>query len=93
MEGDSTASRLLIFFSHAVVARRYVEIGMAKPSDAVIDEQLVKDIAAAHGKTPAQVVLRWAIQLGKSLFGCACLSWHSIVADQLASVIERALID
>lgn len=42
----------------------YVEIDMAKKSDAVIDEPVVAEIAKKHNKTPAQCVLRWAIQLG-----------------------------
>jgi 2,5-diketo-D-gluconate reductase A len=31
---------------------------------AVLDDQTVVDIARTHGKTPAQVVLRWHLQLG-----------------------------
>jgi len=46
----------------------YVEIGMAKKTDAVIDEKVVKDIAAKHSKTPAQVVLRWGIQRGTFVY-------------------------
>jgi aldehyde reductase len=30
----------------------------------VLDESVIKEIAAKHGKTPAQVVLRWTIQYG-----------------------------
>ncbi|VDM64800.1 unnamed protein product [Angiostrongylus costaricensis] len=34
-----------------------------KPGDPnILTEPSVKKIAAAHGKTPAQVVLRWAVQ-------------------------------
>lgn len=34
----------------------------------LFDEQPVADAAAAHGKTPAQVVLRWHIQQGNIVF-------------------------
>jgi 2,5-diketo-D-gluconate reductase A len=32
------------------------------------EEETVREIASAHGKTPAQVVLRWHIQLGNVVF-------------------------
>jgi D-xylose reductase len=35
---------------------------MAEPIESVITQQAVVDIAEAHGKTPAQVVLRWGVQ-------------------------------
>jgi diketogulonate reductase-like aldo/keto reductase len=31
---------------------------------AVLDDPVITDLASAHGKTPAQVVLRWHLQLG-----------------------------
>jgi len=31
---------------------------------AVLDDPVIADLAAAHGRTPAQVVLRWHVQLG-----------------------------
>ncbi|MFF4595646.1 aldo/keto reductase [Amycolatopsis sp. NPDC001319] len=36
---------------------------LAKGGD-LLGEQAVADVAAAHGRTPAQVVLRWHLQLG-----------------------------
>jgi D-xylose reductase len=45
-------------------ARSYVQIGMATEADSALNEQVVRDTAARHKKTPAQVVLRWAIQRG-----------------------------
>ena len=42
----------------------YVEIGMAKAEESVIEKQQVKDIAAKHNKTPAQIILRWGVQRG-----------------------------
>lgn len=48
-------------------ALSYVEIGMAGSGDSVLDEPVVRAAADAHGKTPAQVVLRWGIQRGNSI--------------------------
>jgi D-xylose reductase len=43
-------------------ALSYFELNMAEPIESVITQQAVVDIAEAHGKTPAQVVLRWGVQ-------------------------------
>ncbi|MFN9916210.1 MAG: aldo/keto reductase, partial [Pirellulaceae bacterium] len=40
---------------------------MAKESDSVMDQPIVKQIASRIGKTPAQVVLAWGIQRGTSV--------------------------
>jgi len=40
----------------------YYSIGMADPSESTLENSVIKDIAASHGKTPAQVHLRWGIQ-------------------------------
>jgi D-xylose reductase len=45
-------------------ARSYVPLGMATEADSVLNEQVVRDTAARHKKTPAQVVLHWAVQRG-----------------------------
>ena len=45
----------------------YVPLGMAKADESVLDHPDVQKIAAAHGKTPAQIVLRWAVQRGTSV--------------------------
>ena len=45
----------------------YVEIGMAGEADSVLAEPVVADIARRVGRTPAQVVLRWAVQRGTSV--------------------------
>lgn len=44
----------------------FVEIDMKKAKDTplLFDNPIVKKIADAHGKTPAQVLLRWATQRG-----------------------------
>jgi D-xylose reductase len=45
-------------------APSYVSIGMATEKDSVLNEEVVRDAATRHAKTPAQVVLRWAVQRG-----------------------------
>lgn len=45
----------------------YVELGMAKKSDSLMDTKTVRDVAAAVGRSPAQVLLRWGIQRGNSI--------------------------
>jgi diketogulonate reductase-like aldo/keto reductase len=44
----------------------YVSIGMATESDSVMNEKVVRDAAARLNKTPAQILLHWAIQRGTS---------------------------
>jgi D-xylose reductase len=48
-------------------APSYVPIGMAKESDSVLEISSIREIASHHGKTPAQVVLRWGIQRGTAV--------------------------
>ncbi len=48
-------------------AGSYLELGMAKAEDSVLAEPLMQEIASAHGKTPAQVALRWGIQQGTAV--------------------------
>jgi 2,5-diketo-D-gluconate reductase A len=46
---------------HGIVTETWAPI--AKGSE-LFDEQAVKDAAARHGRTPAQIVLRWHVQQG-----------------------------
>jgi D-xylose reductase len=45
-------------------APSYVPIGMAQANESALDHPVVTQIAAATRKTPAQIVLRWAVQRG-----------------------------
>lgn len=45
-------------------APSYLPLGMAKTSESVLTDPVVTAIASAHGKTPAQTVLRWGAQRG-----------------------------
>jgi D-xylose reductase len=48
-------------------ASSYFELEMAKTNEAVLDHPTVQRIATRINRTPAQVVLRWAIQRGTSI--------------------------
>ncbi len=48
-------------------ALSYVPIGMAEKKESVLEEEAVAEIAERLEKTPAQVVLRWAVQRGTSI--------------------------
>jgi D-xylose reductase len=48
-------------------ALSYVELGMAGPQHSVLQEPVIRASAQRHGKTPAQVVLRWAVQRGTAI--------------------------
>jgi diketogulonate reductase-like aldo/keto reductase len=48
----------------ALGASSYIEIGAAKASDSALTLPAVAKIAARHGRTPAQVLLRWGLQSG-----------------------------
>ena len=45
-------------------ADSYVPIGMAKADESVLIDPVVKALAQKYGRTPAQIVLRWAVQRG-----------------------------
>jgi D-xylose reductase len=45
----------------------YLSLGMAAAGESVLSERVVLDAARRHAKTPAQVVLRWAIQRGTAI--------------------------
>ena len=45
-------------------ADSYVPIGMASPDESVLQDPVVAALARRHGRTPAQIVLRWALQRG-----------------------------
>jgi D-xylose reductase len=48
-------------------ALSYLSLGMASPDESVLEKPVVKAAAARHGKTPAQVVLRWGVQRGTAV--------------------------
>jgi hypothetical protein len=48
-------------------ALSYLSLGMAKREESVLEQAAVGAAARRHGKTPAQVVLRWGIQRGTAM--------------------------
>merc|ERR1712226_1692280 len=42
----------------------YVELQMASEDESILGKASVQEIATAHNKSPAQVLLRWAVQRG-----------------------------
>ena len=40
----------------------YISLGMSTPDDLLFESRVIKDLADKHTKTPAQVMLRWAVQ-------------------------------
>ena len=48
-------------------AGSYIPLGMATEADSVLMQPSIQAIAEAHGKTPAQVVLRWGVQRGTAV--------------------------
>lgn len=48
-------------------ASSYLSLGMAQEHESVLDEQIVRTLATRHGKTPAQIVLRWGVQRGTAV--------------------------
>ncbi|MDG1892954.1 MAG: aldo/keto reductase [Verrucomicrobiota bacterium] len=48
-------------------AQSYFQLNMAEAGDAVIEQPSIREIAKAHTRTPAQIVLRWGIQRGVSI--------------------------
>ncbi len=48
-------------------ALSYHEIGMADGSDSLLQIEPIQSIAAAHDRSPAQVLLRWGVQRGTAV--------------------------
>jgi len=43
-------------------ATSYISLDMATKDDVLFDNNVIKSIAEKHKKTPAQIMLRWAVQ-------------------------------
>ncbi len=48
-------------------APSYVPLGMANAADSLLEHPAITEIAAAVGRTPAQVLLRWGVQRGTAV--------------------------
>lgn len=78
-------------------APSYVPLGMADAAESVLTEPVVTAAAGAHGKTPAQVVLRWGVQRGTGVVPKTVrpdrLAENLAVLDWELTVGEMAAID
>lgn len=50
----------------SIVVEAWFPLGGAMSNGALFKDPMIQEIAAAHGKTPAQIILRWHIQEGHS---------------------------
>jgi D-xylose reductase len=48
-------------------AQSYFSLNMAQAEESLLQHTRIREIAAQHGKTPAQVLLRWGVQRGTSV--------------------------
>ncbi len=48
-------------------AGSYIPLGMATADESVLGQEVIYQLADAHGKTPAQIVLRWGVQRGTAV--------------------------
>jgi D-xylose reductase len=60
-------SRIAVTGFSPLAAESYLSIGMAQPQESVLKEEPIRQAAQRHGKTPAQIVLRWGIQRGTAV--------------------------
>jgi D-xylose reductase len=78
-------------------APSYVPLGMAKGGESVIEDPVVMAIAAEHGRTPVQVVLRWGVQRGCAVIpktqSAAHLAENLALFDFELTAAEMELID
>ncbi len=52
---------------HGIVVECWFPLGGAASNGALLKDPLINRIAAAHGRTPAQIILRWHVQEGFSV--------------------------
>lgn len=48
-------------------SQSYVSIGMAEESDSLLTNEVVTEIAARQGKSPAQILMKWGVQRGTAI--------------------------
>lgn len=48
-------------------AQSYFSLNMARPEESLLKHPLIEQIASAHERTPAQVLLRWGVQRGTAV--------------------------
>ena len=65
----------------SIVLEAWFPLGGAMSNGALFKDPVIKNIAAAHGKTPAQVILRWHIQEGHSAIPGA--TYHPYITENI----------
>jgi 2,5-didehydrogluconate reductase len=65
----------------SIVLEAWFPLGGAMSNGALFNDPVLKKIAAAHGKTPAQIILRWHIQEGHSAIPGA--TDHSYITENI----------
>jgi D-xylose reductase len=50
-----------------LAAQSYFSIGMARDDESALEQHAVREAAARHNKSPAQIVLRWGVQRGTAV--------------------------
>jgi D-xylose reductase len=60
-------SRIAVTAFSPLGAPSYVPLGAADAAESVQEKAVVRDAARKNGRTPAQVVLRWAVQRGTAI--------------------------
>ena len=63
----NSASGIAVTAFSPLAAQSYHSIGMAEAGESVLNEDEVRTASAHHKKTPAQIVLRWAVQRGTAV--------------------------
>ncbi|WP_199590090.1 aldo/keto reductase [Bremerella cremea] len=69
-------------------AESYYALGMAQPTESLLKHDVVSTIAAACDKSPAQVLLRWAVQRGTIVIPKASSQAH---LEQNAAIFDFEL--
>ena len=53
-------------------AQSYFQLNMAEASESLLENDLIKEIASQHRRSPAQVLLRWGVQRGTAVVPKTC---------------------
>ncbi|MCB9783436.1 MAG: aldo/keto reductase [Candidatus Omnitrophica bacterium] len=48
-------------------AQSYFSLNMAEASESLLEQEIMREIAGRHNRTPAQVALRWGVQRGTAV--------------------------